>query len=140
MTSSIPFASTKGFQNASLYDQYRPSYPDEAVDSLLKHLQIYGLNGARVVDLGAGTGKLTELLAVRNEEYEILAVEPHDAMRVELQKKQLKGVKVLCGEANKMDGIVTRTVDAVIASQVGLSSEKCRFQVTSCVKSNGELL
>lgn len=77
MASSIPSASTKGFQNASSYDKHRPSYPPEAVARLLKHLQVHGVKRARVVDLAAGTGKFTELLVGRDEDFEILAVEPH---------------------------------------------------------------
>ena len=119
MTSSIPSASNKGFQNALLYDQHRPSYPIEAVNSLLKRLRVYGINGARIVDLAAGTGKFTELLANREECYEVIAVEPHDEMRTQLQKKRLMGVQVLKGHANNMEGVESQSVDAVVASQVG---------------------
>ena len=118
MASSIPSASVKGFQDGSRYDQHRPSYPLEAVDSLLKHLQVAGLNGARIVDLAAGTGKFTGLLANRQEAFEIIAVEPHDGMQVELDKKGLNGVKVLKGEASSMKGVENQSVDAVIAAQV----------------------
>lgn len=77
MASSIPSASTKGFQNASLYDQHRPSYPHEAITRFLKHLQVHELKKARVIDLAAGTGKFTELLVGRDEDFEVIAVEPH---------------------------------------------------------------
>ena len=77
MLSSIPSASAKGFQNASSYDKHRPSYPPEVVTRFLKHLQVSGVREARIVDLAAGTGKFTEVLAGREEDFEILAVEPH---------------------------------------------------------------
>ena len=118
MASSIPSASVKGFQDGSRYDQHRPSYPLEAVNSLLKHLQVADLKGARIVDLAAGTGKFTGLLANRQEGFEIIAVEPHDGMRVELEKKGLNGVRVLKGEASSMKGVESQSVDAVIAAQV----------------------
>lgn len=118
MTSSIPPAAAKGFQNGSRYDQARPSYPSEAVDSLLKHLQIDGLKGARIVDLGAGTGIFTKLLANRHEGFEIFAVEPHADMRAELEKKGLKNVKVVEGAASSMRGVESQCVDAVVAAQV----------------------
>ena len=121
MAPAIPSASTLGFQNAPDYDQHRPSYPLEAVDSLLKHLRLHSVNGACIVDLAAGTGKFTELLAKRDEDYEIIAVEPHDEMRRELEKKQLKGVRVVKGEANNMGEIESQSVDAVVASQVCLN-------------------
>lgn len=117
MASSIPSASTKGFQNASSYDKYRPSYPLKAVTRFLEHLQVNGVKRARIVDLAAGTGKFTELLAGRDEEFEILAVEPQFGMRKELEKKGLPGVKVLEGEASSM-AVESQSVDAVIAAQV----------------------
>ena len=78
MASSIPTASTKGFQNASSYDRHRPSYPAEAVTRFLKHLQVHGVKRARLIDLAAGTGKFTEVLVDRDEDFDILAVEPHN--------------------------------------------------------------
>ena len=39
------------------------------------------MHGTRIVDLAAGTGKLTELLAARDEEFDILAVEPYARTR-----------------------------------------------------------
>lgn len=119
--SSIPEASQKGFANASSYDAHRPSYPLSAFRSLLQNLHIENVTGAKIVDLAAGTGKLTELLANREEGYKIIAVEPNDAMRAELERKQLKGVDVIKGEAKKME-VESQTVDAVIVAQVSHGS------------------
>ena len=123
MASVIPTASTKGFQNASSYDQHRPSYSAEAVNNLLKHLQVDGLKSARIVDLAAGTGKFTQLLADRDERYDIYAIEPHEGMRAELEKKRFRGVKVFNGVSNSMKSIESQSIDAVIAAQVRLTSE-----------------
>ncbi|CAD6585348.1 MAG: hypothetical protein ASARMPREDX12_001971 [Alectoria sarmentosa] len=117
MASSISLASNKGFQDASSYDKHRPSYPPEAVARFLEHLQVSGVKGARIVDLAAGTGKFTELLVGRHEDFEILAMEPNSGMRKELEKKQLMGVKVLEGEAIRMAGVESQSVDAVIVAQ-----------------------
>jgi len=76
--------------------------------------------GARIIDLGAGTGKFTELLADRDERYEILAVEPHEGMRKELLRKNLRGVKVVHGTAEKIE-VQREWADAVICAQVGSS-------------------
>jgi SAM-dependent methyltransferase len=59
-------------QVASDYDRWRPSYPAAAVDWLAPAAP------ARVADVGAGTGKLTELLVARGLEVE--AVEPDQRM------------------------------------------------------------
>jgi SAM-dependent methyltransferase len=61
---------------AADYDAHRPGYPDAIVDVALRR---GGLGaGARVLEVGCGTGKLTELLAARA--LEIDAVDPGEAM------------------------------------------------------------
>jgi len=63
-------------QAAALYADARPDYPAAALDWLLP-------DGARrVLDLGAGTGKLTRLLVDRT--LEVVAVEPSPQMGAEL--------------------------------------------------------
>lgn len=77
---------------------------------------VSGLHGTRIVDLVAGTRKLTELLAARDEEFDILAVEPYARMRNELERKQLNKVIVQEG-LSTMTPTENATVDAVIAAQ-----------------------
>jgi len=73
---------------AATYDK-RPDYSDEAIERLLAGL---GLDPRRpLVDVGAGTGKLTVALARRG--YQIVAVEPNDAMR-ELGEQNTTGLGV----------------------------------------------
>lgn len=119
MTDISPYA-TSGFASASAYNAHRPSYPSSAISSLLSALKLDGVAGARIIDLGAGTGKFTELLSDRDEGYEILAVEPHEGMRNELLRKNLKGVKVVHGTAEKI-GVEGEWADVVICAQVGFS-------------------
>ena len=121
---SIHKAALCGFSSASRYDTHRPSYPQSAVSAFLSALKISGVQGARIIDLGAGTGKFTELLAAREEAYEILALEPHDGMRSELVRKQLRGVTVEKGSAEDM-GVEEQWADAVISAQVGRDISKC---------------
>lgn len=107
-----------GFQDGSRYDKYRPSYPAEAVDKLLSHLEVANQKNARVIDLASGTGKFTELLAARPEEFEIVAAEPHAGMREELVKKDLGSrVKVLDGDAGNIP-VGVEGADTLIAAQV----------------------
>jgi len=80
----------------SLPDTHRPTYPANAVTSLLTHLNLNSFPNAKILELGAGTGKFTELLANRAEKYEILAIEPHREMREVLEGKKLEGVVVRC--------------------------------------------
>jgi SAM-dependent methyltransferase len=61
---------------AELYDCARPSYPSAAIDVLIAHAGL--ASGDRVLEVGAGTGKATILLAQRG--LRVLAVEPSPAM------------------------------------------------------------
>jgi ubiquinone/menaquinone biosynthesis C-methylase UbiE len=115
---SIEKAALNGFADSHAYEAYRPSYPSEAFDQLLSVLKVAGTRGASVADLAAGTGKFTELLATRSEQYSIVAIEPHGGMRAELEKKNLQGVTVVKGTAENMSEIADETFDALIASQV----------------------
>ena len=71
----------RGFSaRAHAYERGRPEWPEAAVDTVLGEL---GLDSAStVVDLGAGTGKLTRRLRPRVGR--VIAVEPSAAMRDEL--------------------------------------------------------
>ncbi len=58
-------------EQAEAYGQARPSYPDDLLDALMEHVGVSA--GDSVVDLGAGTGLLTEQLAARG--FRVIAVE-----------------------------------------------------------------
>ncbi|TIA42370.1 putative 2-heptaprenyl-1,4-naphthoquinone methyltransferase [Aureobasidium pullulans] len=106
-----------GFSNAALYDKHRPSFPAHSVSVLLDGVRVADSPQATVVDLAAGTGKFTELLAARDEGYEIIAIEPHADMRKVLEDKHLKGVSVRHGLSTDMKSLKDESVDAVIAAQ-----------------------
>ena len=76
---------------------------------------------ARILEVGAGTGKFTELLARREEDYEILAVEPHEGMRKELERKELQGVKVVEGSAGDLGAVEEGWAEGVVVAQVCVS-------------------
>jgi len=113
---SISSVAQTGFASSSEYDTYRPSYPPEAVERLIEVLEIQGQNGIKVLDLAAGTGKFTQLLAARPESYEVVAVEPHDGMRKELESKNLQNVTVKKGTAENMEGIQDQEFGAVVVA------------------------
>jgi SAM-dependent methyltransferase len=103
---------TAGFgSSADAYERGRPSYPDDAVAYLAAEL---GLGPAtRIVDLAAGTGKLTRLLVEGGAE--VVAVEPVAAMRAALVRT-LPGVAALEGTAESIP-LPTGSVDAVTVAQ-----------------------
>lgn len=75
---------------ADAYERGRPEYPQEAIRWLV------GDAPADVVDLGAGTGKLTRGLVALG--HRVVAVEPLDEMRGELEKA-VPGARVFEGSA-----------------------------------------
>lgn len=62
---------------AAEYDRGRPTYPDGLFDAL-ERLAGRALKGARVLDVGAGTGIATRLLAARGAD--VVGVEPNGGM------------------------------------------------------------
>ncbi|GAA5820430.1 hypothetical protein JCM11251_005623 [Rhodosporidiobolus azoricus] len=83
---------------SGLYDRARPSYPEQAIESILSRLPTPASptdEGALIVELGAGTGLFTRgLLAAllapsspyRGRVKKVLAVEPSEGMRVGFEK------------------------------------------------------
>jgi SAM-dependent methyltransferase len=75
---------SRGFgATTELYEQIRPEYPDTAIDILVRELGI--ARGRIVVDVGAGTGKLTRMLARTGAT--VIAVEPLAEMRERLAER-----------------------------------------------------
>src|SRR5262245_11057068 len=73
MTDAINPAAATGFERgAADYEKARPSYAAEAIE-LIERVASLG-PGKRVLDLAAGTGKLTRQLMVSGAE--LVAVEP----------------------------------------------------------------
>jgi ubiquinone/menaquinone biosynthesis C-methylase UbiE len=68
---------------AQAYERARPTYPAEAIDWIVKAVQLRP--GDLVVDLAAGTGKLTRLLVERG--FDVVAVEPVAGMRAVLAER-----------------------------------------------------
>ncbi|RFU24487.1 hypothetical protein B7463_g11849, partial [Scytalidium lignicola] len=127
-----------GFQNATNYDKNRPSYPPEAVEKLLSSLNVANKKNAKIIDLACGTGKFTVLLEARPEEYEIVAVEPHKAMRETLEAKNLgTKVKVLEGNAASIP-LEDGWADACIAAQAfhWFATEESLKEISRVIKPN----
>jgi SAM-dependent methyltransferase len=102
----------KGFdRNAAQYERARPSYPAEAVAHIVGHGGIGP--GRRVLDLAAGTGKLTRLLVPTGAG--VVAVEPVAGMRDQLGAA-VPGIEVRDGTAEDLP-LPDGDVDAVTVAQ-----------------------
>ena len=96
---------------AEVYERARPSYPEAAVDWIARRARLR--RGATVVDVGAGTGKLTRLLVPTGAR--VVAVEPLPEMRAKLVEL-LPGVEALDGTAESLP-LPDRSADAVTVAQ-----------------------
>ena len=92
---------------ADAYERGRPGYPEEAVRWLA------GDAACDVVDLGAGTGKLTRGLVALG--HRVTAVEPLAEMRAELEAA-LAGVTALAGSAESIP-LSDASADVVVCGQ-----------------------
>ena len=92
---------------AGAYERARPGYPEEAVRWLA------GPQPRDVVDLGAGTGKLTRALIALG--HRVVAVEPLDEMRAELEVA-LPGARALAGSAEAIP-LPDASTDVVTSAQ-----------------------
>jgi SAM-dependent methyltransferase len=95
---------------AAAYARYRPGYPAGAVAWALAPLT--GGSEVDLLDLAAGTGKLTEALVGRGR---VTAVDPDPAMLAQLRAR-LPAVEVRKGSAERIP-LPDASVDAVLVGQ-----------------------
>jgi SAM-dependent methyltransferase len=111
-TDGVHAVAARGFgAEAAAYERSRPSYPSDAVSWLADRLGVGP--GRRVVDLAAGTGKLTRLLVPLGAQ--LLAIEPVAGMRAQL-RRGLPTVPLLAGTAEALP-LADASVDAVTVAQ-----------------------
>jgi ubiquinone/menaquinone biosynthesis C-methylase UbiE len=102
-------AAATGFAcSVEAYERGRPDYPPEAIAHLQRELDLR--SGRTVVDLAAGSGKLTRRLASLG--CEVIAVEPVDEMRAAIGE----GIRALDGTAEAIP-LGDSSADAVTVAQ-----------------------
>ena len=125
------------------YDSVRPAYPDEAVASLIDAARSgWGVNAPgrdgplRAADIGAGTGKMSELL-VRGGLL-VDAVEPSEAMRA--QASSVEGVRWHDGVAEDT-GLPNGLYDIVVFAQSWhwMDSERAGLEAARLLAPGGVL-
>jgi ubiquinone/menaquinone biosynthesis C-methylase UbiE len=105
VSTSLPGA----FEWAGVYERARPGYPQEAVRWLANRIGIGA--SSLVIDLAAGTGKLTRALQATGAA--VIAVEPVEAMRLAL-RQAVPGIEVRDGTAEAIP-VSDAAADAVTA-------------------------
>ena len=117
------------------YERGRPTYPAEAVAYLIERLAV--APGSALIDLAAGTGKLTRLLLPTGAD--LIAVEPVAAMRDRLLQI-LPGVRVLDATAESLP-LPDASVDAVTVAQAfhWFDAPRAVAEIGRVVKPGGHL-
>jgi len=111
VTEVHPIAAEGYGQAAQVYARGRPGFPPQALDWLTDDLQLKP--GRFALELGAGTGKFTKLLAQTGAE--VVAVEPVAAM-LALLADDLPAVKTLRATAEDLP-LGASCMDAVVCAQ-----------------------
>jgi SAM-dependent methyltransferase len=102
-------AAATGFaRSVEAYERGRPDYPPEAIEHLQGELDLR--HGRTVVDLAAGSGKLTRQLVLLG--CEVIAVEPVDEMRAAIGE----GIRAVDGTAEAIP-LPDASTDAVTVAQ-----------------------
>ena len=110
--SEIHPAAASGFATAAdAYERGRPGYPEEAMAWVAERLRLDGRRD--VLDLAAGTGKLTRALVPFGAR--VIAIEPIDEMREQLFRA-LPDVDAFDGTAESIP-LPDGSVDAVTCGQ-----------------------
>jgi SAM-dependent methyltransferase len=94
---------------AKFYTEYRPLYPQEAIDIILNDLYVYP---PRVADIGAGTCISSYQLVER--QVSVVAIEPDVAMRQEAHSHPLLDIREGTAEAT---GLISGSCDLVTCFQ-----------------------
>jgi SAM-dependent methyltransferase len=122
----------QGLASSSLaedYDRGRYGWPSEVAA---------GVEATTVLDLAAGTGKLTELLVSRYPE--VIAVEPLETMR-SLLEKRVPEARALSGSAEAIP-LGDASVDAVFVAEAfhWFDSNAAAQEIARVLRSGGELI
>jgi SAM-dependent methyltransferase len=114
---------------AAEYERTRPDYPDAVLERLPLPAD------ATVLDVGAGTGKLTRVLARRYAR--VIAVEPLDGMRAILQRV-VPEAEALAGRAEEIP-LPDTSVDAVFAGQAfhWFATDEAMAEIARVVRPGG---
>jgi SAM-dependent methyltransferase len=126
-----PLADRAFGAQAEAYERGRPGWPADTVAALLERW-----GGGRVVDLAAGTGKLTRILV---EHAEVIAIEPVDGMRAVLER-EVPAARTLTGTAEAIP-LDDESVDAVFVAEAfhWFDLERAPAEIARVLRPGGHL-
>lgn len=129
---------TKFDGKGEIYAQFRPSYPQECIDTLFSR---FSLANAVLADIGAGTGKLTKSLLEKGNT--VYAVEPNADMR-KIAEEHLSAFPNFISVNGTAENttLSEHSVDCITAAQAFHWFDRRAFQ-TECrriLKPNGTVI
>lgn len=123
---------------ASIYEKYRPSYPEEYLNYLISKCNLN--KNSVVADIGAGTGIFTKQLLDKN--LKVIAVEPNDKMRKVLEEK-LNGNKnfTSINGTDKNTNLKENSIDLITVAQAfhWFDIQSFRKECKRILKPNGKI-
>lgn len=125
-------------RTADYYDKFRPSYPVEIVDKIINTAKLD--NNSRLLEIGSGSGKATELFAAEN--LNIFCIDPGENLVKNGRKKfsKLDNIKFEVARFEELD-LAPKQYDVVFSAQAfhwipqPVGYEKCAYTL----KDNGYL-
>ena len=145
---SVHDVAKSGFAGANVdrYNKARPSYPQEALDHIIEGI-VCGGKPLTVVELGAGTGKFTKVMAERFQSpgpitcESYIATEPSDDFRESLVEMKIPGVAVMAGTGESIP-TPDNTLDVVFVAQAfhWMANESCLAEIHRALKPGGHLI
>ncbi|WP_020122521.1 class I SAM-dependent methyltransferase [Streptomyces canus] len=128
MAASFHTARAHSFNSAAAqYAANRPSYPPALFDAI-EELAGRTLTGARVADVGAGTGIATALLHARGAE--VVAVEPGSGMAEQFRRTH-PGIPIIRGDGNDLP-LLTDSADLLTYAQSWHWTDPARAVPEAC--------
>lgn len=120
------------------YIKYRPGYPDKLVSTMLEKAELDV--GAKVADVGSGTGIFTRLLLEQN--CKVFAIEPNDKMRhaAEVLLSDHPQFTSIDAPAERT-GLADNSIDMVTAAQAfhWFNNEATKAEFKRILKRDGKL-
>lgn len=98
---------------AEFYDRFRPSYPQEILETLISEAEIS--KGSKLLEIGAGSGKATSQFAGKG--FDILCIEPgEDLVRIGNKRFENDTIEFRLGRFEETD-LPKENYDLVFAAQ-----------------------